>query len=84
MDNSVVLCDYNIKQDLLKNNKSLNNIKYMTVDEFIKSYTFYYNEKSIAYLISKYNISYDIALEYLENLYYIYDFDNEKINLLKS
>ncbi len=84
MDNSIVLCDYNIKQDLLKNNKSLNNIKYMTVDELIKSYTFYYDEKSISYLISKYNISYDIALEYLENLYYIYDFDNEKINLLKS
>lgn len=82
-DNSIVLCNYNIKQELLKRNKELNNVKYMTVSEFIKSYTFSYDEKSIAYLIKKYDISCDIALEYLENLYYIYDIDNEKINLLK-
>ena len=82
--NSIVLCDYHVKQNLLKENRILNDTKYMTVDEFIKSYTFSYDEKSVAHLISKYNISYDIALEYLENLYYIHDIKNDKIELLKE
>lgn len=83
--NSLVLCDYSIKQKLLKENKSLSDTKYMTVREFIKSYTFSYDEKSIAYLMNKYNIDYSIALEYLDNLYYI-DFNstNDKMKLLKE
>ena len=83
--NSLVLCDYNTKLELLKNNKSLSDTKYMTIDEFIKSYTFSYDEKSIAYLMDKYNIEYDIALEYLNNLYYVeMDSTNEKILFLKN
>ena len=83
--NSLVLCDYSIKEKLLKENKSLSDTKYMTVREFIKSYTFSYDEKSIAYLMNKYNIDYSIAIEYLENLYYI-DFNstNDKMKLLKE
>ena len=83
--NSLVLCDYSIKEKLLKENKSLSDTKYMTVLEFIKSYTFSYDEKSIAYLMKKYNIDYSIAIEYLDNLYYI-DFNstNDKMKLLKE
>lgn len=83
--NSLVLCDYSIKEKLLKENKSLSDTKYMTVREFINSYTFSYDEKSIAYLMKKYNIDYSIAIEYLDNLYYI-DFNstNDKMKLLKE
>ena len=48
-NNSIVICNNNYKKQILKNIKKLLNIKFMSMDEFIKSYYFDYDEKSILY-----------------------------------
>lgn len=83
-NNSVVICNSNYKIELLKSVNKLINIKFLSMNEFIKSYLFDYDEKTILYLIKNYNISYEIALEYINNLYYIEDklYNNEKLDYL--
>ena len=70
-NNSIIICNNNSKIQILKKINKLINIKFMSMNEFIKSYVFDYDEKTILYLIKKYNMSYEIALEYINNLYYI-------------
>ena len=83
-NNTIIICNNNSKMQILKKINRLINIKFMSMDEFIKSYYFDYDEKTILYLIKKYNIKYEIALEYLNNLIYIEDkiYINEKLNFL--
>jgi len=83
-NNSVVICNSNYKIELLKSINKLVNIKFISMDEFIKSYLFDYDDKTILYLIKNYNISYEIALEYINNLYYVEDkkYNNEKLDYL--
>lgn len=85
-DNSIIICNNNYKEQILKKMKKIVNIKFMTIEEFIKNYYFSYDEKAILYLIKKYNINYDIALEYLNNLIKIVDINsnNKKIKFLNS
>ena len=83
-NNSIVICNSNYKIKLLKGIKKLINIKFISMDEFIKSYYFDYDEKTILYVIKKYGVKYEIALEYLQNLIYIEDkkYNNEKLDFL--
>ncbi|MBR6690650.1 MAG: PD-(D/E)XK nuclease family protein [Bacilli bacterium] len=83
-NNTIIICNNNYKLQLLKDIKKLINIKFMSMDEFIKSYYFDYDEKTILYIIKKYNIKYEIALEYLNNLIYIEDknYNNKKLDFL--
>ena len=83
-NNTIIICNSDYKIQILKNIKKLVNIKFMSMGEFIKSYYFDYDEKTILYLIKKYNIKYEIALEYLNNLIYIEDkeYNNEKLDYL--
>ena len=61
------------------------NIKFMSLEEFIKKYTYSYDNKTIYYLMKKYNIKYSTALIYLDNLYYISDKLNiDKMNKLRE
>ena len=61
------------------------NIKFISLEDFIKKYTFNYDNKTIYNLIKKYNINLSSALVYLNNLYYISDkLDNKKMKLLKE
>ena len=81
----VIVCDDYRKDELLKNNRNkLSNIKYMNKLEFIHKFYFDYDKKTIYELCKKYNYSYDIALMYLESIYYIEDkkYDNEKLDKL--
>lgn len=82
----LVICDNNYKLELLKDMKKLVNIKFISMNEFIKSYYFDYDEKTILYIIKKHNVKYEVALEYLENLIYIEDikYNNEKLDFLVS
>jgi len=83
-NNSLIICNNTYKMQILKSIKKLINVKFVSMDEFIKSYYFDYDEKSILYLINKYNLKYEIALEYLNNLIYIEDkfYNNEKLDFL--
>ena len=83
-NNTIIICNNNYKIQILKEIKKLINIKFMSMDEFIKSYYFDYDEKTILYVIKKYNIKYEIAKTYLNNLIYIEDkkYNNEKLDFL--
>lgn len=83
-NNSIIICNNLYKEQILRNLKKLINIKFMSMDEFIKSYYFDYDEKTILYLIKKYNIKYDLALEYLNNLIYVEDkiYNSPKLDYL--
>ena len=81
----VIVCDDYRKDELLKNNRNkLSSVKYMSKQEFIRKFFFDYDKRTIYELCKKYNYSYDIALMYLESIYYIEDkkYDNEKLDKL--
>ncbi len=84
-DNSVVVTSNQIKNKLLINiskDSNLLNIKFMNKQEFIKNLVFDYNEKTIYYLMNKYDLKYENALELINNMYYIKDVKNKKIKFL--
>ena len=84
-NNSILVIPNTIKNRIIKelNRKTLN-IKIITLNELIKKYTFDYNEKTIYHLIKKENIKYDIAKNYIKNIYYIEnkEYENKKLNKL--
>ncbi len=83
----IVLVPYGIRSNIIKKREEYYNynIKFMTLEEFVKRYTFDYDNKTIYYLMKEYNIKYSTALVYLDNLYYISDkIDNDKMSKLKE
>lgn len=83
----IVLAPYGIRSNIIKKREEYYNynIKFMTLEEFVKRYTFDYDNKTIYYLMKEYNIKYSTALVYLDNLYYISDkIDNDKMSKLKE
>ena len=82
----ILLVPRNIKKKIVKKvrEKYYNyNIKFMSLGEFTKRVTFNYDEKTLYYLMKKYNINYNIGKLYLDNLYYIDNkLNNEKMNKL--
>ena len=60
------------KKELLKSlNKTLLNIKIYTLNEFNKLFYFDYSKQTILYIMHKYNVIYEIAEIYLNNLTYL-------------
>ena len=80
----IIICNNKQKEYLLKNSKPLSNNKYYTLSEFIKNLYFDYDYRAILYVIKKYNVKYDIAKEYLDNLIYVEDkkYNIEKLDFL--
>lgn len=86
-NNSVLIIPNNIKNKVIKKINSddrLHNIKYMSKEELYRSYYFSYDEKTIYYVMKKYNVEYDIAISYLDSIYYIEDkeYKNKKLDFL--
>lgn len=81
----LIICNKYTKEDILKINKLLK-IKIMNREEFLENYFFSYDEEVILFIINKYKVKYEIAKEYLLNLYYIEDkiYNNEKLDFLVS
>lgn len=75
----IVVCEKYKKDEILKEmyDKPLKQIKFLSKSQFIKSFYFDYDKRTIYELCRKYCCSYDTALIYLNNLYYI---DNKKYN----
>ncbi|MBR4830855.1 MAG: PD-(D/E)XK nuclease family protein [Bacilli bacterium] len=85
--NLVVTSNSNKKRILrkLSEEKELLNVKFMSLDELLCSLSFSFDQKSIYHIMKEYNIKYDNALVYLNNLKYINDkLDNPKMNKLKE
>lgn len=74
MKEYILLIPNKIKKEVIKKTRETYynyNIKFMSLEEFAKKITFNYNNETIYYLMKEYNINYDTALIYLNNLYYI-------------
>ena len=86
-DNSLVICPNNIKEKILLNmskNKELVNAKFMNIEEFKNNYYGTYKDDAMYFLLKNFNINYDVAKEYLNNLFYGYDKLNDVYNDLKE
>ena len=83
---SIIITSNTSKKEILKQNNTLNYFKIYTLAEFNKLYYFDYNEKTIYYVMNKYNVKYEIASIYIKNLYNIEDktYSNEKLIFLKN
>lgn len=79
----VVLNDY-AKKSFIKKIDKLINVKVITLSELKRKYYFDYDNKAIYFVSNKYNCIPEIAKIYIENIYYLKDIDDEKINFLKE
>lgn len=72
----------NNKLELIKaiNNNQLSNNKFYTISELKNELYYSYDKQAVFYLMEKYQINYQVAKIYLDNLYYI---DNDKYNSSK-
>jgi len=62
------------------------NIKIMSFEELKRNIYFDYNEEAILYLMEKYNYKYEVAKNYIENIYYLSDkeYKDKKLMFLKE
>jgi len=86
-DNAIIICDDYYKKYILKNmsqNHIFLNVKFYSKKSFLDEYLFKYDEKTIYYLVNKYNLKVDIAKMYLDNLKVVEDkfYNNPKIDYL--
>ena len=74
LNNKIIIIDDSMKSSLLNiiSNK-LVNTKIITFSEVLKKYFFDYDKKTIMYICNKYNVIYDVANVYLNNIHYIND-----------
>ena len=83
----IIITNNSNKQKILKSlskEKKLLNLKFYTFNELKKNLFFDYDNKAIEYLINNYHINIEIALTYLNNLYFLKEINNEKIIFLNN
>ena len=89
-DNLLIICPNEEKikiLDYLSKENKLYDIKFMTKEEYKKNYYFDYTEKTLYYLLKKYNFNLDVAKVYLNNLYVIdetKEYKSPKLKFLKD
>lgn len=80
-DNTLIIVPVYLKDKvLLSLNHELKNIKVMSFDSFLDNFLFTFDEKTVYHLMHEYNLKYDLALMYLNNLRFI---ENKKYNSSK-
>lgn len=86
----LIICPTDEKMKILnklKEENSIYDIKFMTIEEFKSNYFFSYDEKAIYYLMKKYSYNIDVCKVYLNNLYPIdiaKNYKSTKLQFLKS
>ena len=89
-EKTIIICEDNYKKNILKKmseNHLFLNVKFYTKKNFLEELFFKYDEKTIYYLVSKYNLKVEIAKMYLKNLIYIDSnimYENPKLNFLNK
>ena len=90
MNNVLMICPNSENMKILstyQKDSTLYDIKFLTKEEFISNYFFKTNEKTLEYLLKKYNFNLDVARVYLNNLYVIdttKEYSSPKLNFLKK
>lgn len=74
------------KKDYFINNRKLDTLKIYSLDEFINKIYYSYDKKTVYYVMKEYNVIYDIAKIYLDNIRYVEDisYHSDKLNFLKE
>ena len=86
-NNKILIVENNIKKYILKQINKTNkllNIKIITLDELKKKYYFDYSKETIYYVSKKYNVIKDVAEIYIDNLYYVQEIEDKKIDFLNK
>ena len=86
-DNTLIIVPSYLKDRVLKQEDfthELKNIKVMSFNSFLDNFLFCFNEKTIFHLMNEYNLKYDVALIYLNNLRFVEDknYKSDKLNKL--
>ena len=84
--NLIITNEFN-KMDILKkitNEKKFYNYKFYSFNELKKKLFFDYDNKTIEYVMKKYNVNLSIARIYIENLYFLKEVRNKKIEFLNN
>ena len=87
MDTIIIITNNNYKKRILKelsSKKLLYNLKFYSFNELKKKLFFDYDNKTIAYVMKNYHVNLDLALTYLDNLYFLQDISNPKIQFLNN
>ena len=82
-ENNLIIVEAKYKKKIVNYMNNLDKLvsyKVMTLAEFRDNYFYTYNKETIYYIMKKYNTTVEIALEYLNSLYYIED---KKYNIYK-
>lgn len=69
---------------VLSKEKRFNNNKFYSFRKLKKKLIFDYNNKTIEYVMNKYNVNINIAKIYLENLYFLKDLEDNKVKFLNA
>ena len=82
----IITSNVNKKNLLKKINDKLLNIKIYSINEFNRLYFFDYDEETSYYIMNKYNVKYEIAKIYLDNMTYVEDklYSNDKLSFLSK
>ena len=80
---TLIICSDSVKKHILKTHK-LVPIKIMNMTEFMHKYLFAYDDEAILFVMNEYHVKYEIAKEYIDNIYYVSDikYGVEKLELL--
>ena len=73
MKTTLYIVNHSYKERMLKENKNLINNKYMSLEEFKKSYLFDYDEEAIYYVMKTRHVKYNIAKNYIDNMYFTWN-----------
>lgn len=84
---TIIICSSKNKEKILEylsKNRKMIQINFMTLKELSDSLYFKCNEESFYYVMKKYNVKYDVAERYINNLVYVEDkvYDNKKLDNL--
>lgn len=87
-DNTLLVIPNDIKEEVIlevTKKKPLINVKYCSLESLRKDF-FCYDEKAVYYLMKKYNLKYEVAKVYLDNMLYLTldNYDNKKLNDLSK
>ncbi len=73
---TIFICGYSYKKWILKelnNDSNIYDVKFFSLKEFMNHYYFSYDDLTLAYVMEKYQLSYETADIYLNKLVYIND-----------
>ena len=81
-----IICDTKTKKKILSSLKELKNYIFLSYNELLKKYYGSCKKESLFYLMDQYQISYDLAMEYMKYITYVQkmSYNNKKLDSIVS